>query len=199
MPAATKLDAVNEMLLAIGQAPVNTLAVAGIRDVSVASMTLDNVSREIQTPGHSFNTFTITPTRTADGHIIIADDVLFIDPVDPTISAIPRVDPNDNLNKLYDLARDSFEWERDVTVTVVRHLPFEHLPQHARRYITAFAKQRFQAATVGSDTLDRQISKDLGAAYADFRRVELLQRDNNILRSGATSISRGRFRNRRVY
>lgn len=34
--AMTELEAVNEMLMSIGQAPVNTLSVTGIRDVSVA-------------------------------------------------------------------------------------------------------------------------------------------------------------------
>lgn len=199
MPAMTKLEAVNEMLLAIGQAPVNTLEVAGIRDVSIASLLLDNVSRELQSDGHSFNTFTTTLTPDVSGKVVIPVDALRTDPVDPTVEAVPMIDESDDVLKLYDLTSESFTWADTVKVELVRLLPFEGLPQHARRYIVALAKLRFQASTVGSGILNDLIEQELGQAYAAFRRAELLQRDNNILDSGYTRISRNRHRNTRSY
>lgn len=52
----TELEAVNEMLMSIGQAPVNTLNVTGIRDVNVARALLAKVSRRVQSRGWNFNT-----------------------------------------------------------------------------------------------------------------------------------------------
>lgn len=196
MPAMSRLEAVNEMLLAIGQAPVNTLAVAGIRDVSVASSILDNVSREVQSSGHSFNTFTETKSPDVNGEIPIAADVLAIDAVDPRMDVIAMVDTNDSAYKLYNKDEGTFLWPEDVECEVVKLLDFESIPQHARRYILAMAKLRFQASVVGSNMLNNLLEQEVGMAYAEFRRAELLQQDNNILTQG-TIISRNRHRLRR--
>lgn len=197
MPAMSKLEAVNEMLLAIGQAPVNTLEVAGIRDVSVASTILDNVSREVQSSGHTFNTFTETLTPTANGFLLVASDVLSIDAADPRNDVVPVVDANDGVNKLFNIEEGTNVFTDPLEVEVVKLLPFESLPQHARKYILALAKLRFQASVVGSNLLNDLIGQELNMAYAAFRRAELLQQDNNILTAGGTIISRNRYRLRR--
>ena len=53
MPLATttKLEAINSMMTAIGESPVNTITQATTTDVSIALSTLENVSREIQSQG----------------------------------------------------------------------------------------------------------------------------------------------------
>lgn len=196
MPAMSRLEAVNEMLLAIGQAPVNTLAVAGIRDVSVASSILDNVSREVQSSGHSFNTFTETKSPDVNGEIPVATDVIALDAVDPHMDVIAMVDTNDSAYKLYNKDEGTFLWSEDVECEVVKLLDFESIPQHARRYILALAKLRFQASVVGSNMLNSLLEQEVGMAYAEFRRAELLQQDNNMLTQG-TIISRNRHRLRR--
>lgn len=197
MPAMSKLEAVNEMLLAIGQAPVNTLEVAGIRDVSVASTILDNVSREVQSSGHTFNTFRETLTPTANGFLLVASDVLSIDAADPRNDVVPVVDADDGVNKLFNIEEGTNVFTDPLEVEVVKLLPFESLPQHARKYILALAKLRFQASVVGSNLLNDLIGQELNMAYAAFRRAELLQQDNNILTAGGTIISRNRYRLRR--
>lgn len=196
MPAMTKLEAVNEMLLAIGQAPVNTLEVAGIRDVSIAESILDNVSREVQSSGHSFNTFYEAKSPDVNGDIIVPPDVLSIDAVDPRYAVVTLVDPDDSALKLFDKDERSFTFTDDVECEVAKLLPFESIPQHARRYIVSMAKLRFQASAVGSSMLNSLIEQEVGMAYAEFRRAELLQQDNNILTLGGTDISRNRYRRR---
>lgn len=197
MPAMSKLEAVNEMLLAIGQAPVNTLEVAGIRDVSVAEQILDNVSREVQSSGHSFNTFTETKSPDVNGFIPVPDDVLSIDATDPRTEVISLIDPNDTFHKLFDKEDNTFVFDKDVECEVVKLLPFESIPQHARRYILAMAKLRFQASVVGSAMLNNLIEQEVGMAYAAFRHAELLQQDNNMLRNTSTNLIRNHRRIRR--
>lgn len=197
MPAMTKLEAVNEMLLAIGQAPVNTLEVAGIRDVSIAEQMLDNVSREVQSQGHIFNTFTEEVTPDVNGFIPVPNDVMHIDATDPTVHVTTRYDTNDDSTKLYDLDEKTFVFGDQVEVEKVLLIDFERIPQYARRYIVAMAKLRFQASVVGSAQLNNLIEQELGMAYAEFRKAELYQQDNNILTAGGTIISRNRYRLRR--
>lgn len=201
MPAISRLEAVNEMLLAIGQAPVNSLIVAGIRDVSVADQILTNVTRELQTAGHSFNTFDITLQPDVNGKITVPADVLHIDNskriadgADPLFDPVVVFDQAVNADVLFDKYKNTQVFEKSVLVEVIRDVPFDKLPQHARRYFLAMAKLRFQASVVGSDALNRLIEQELYAARADFRKTELLQQDNNIFDGGATMISRGRHR-----
>ena len=51
----TKLDAINSMLIGIGEAPVNTLN-SGLQEAEVAEIVLESISREVQASGWSFNT-----------------------------------------------------------------------------------------------------------------------------------------------
>ena len=51
----SKLDAVNSILLGIGEAPVNTLG-SGLQEAEIAEVTLNNINREVQTIGWHFNT-----------------------------------------------------------------------------------------------------------------------------------------------
>ena len=52
--AATELPAINQILMACGQAPVTTLDETN-PDVAIAYQTLLEVSREVQSEGWSFN------------------------------------------------------------------------------------------------------------------------------------------------
>lgn len=206
MSAMSKLEACNELLLAIGQAPVNTLEVAGIRDVSIAVQILDNVSREVQSEGHTFNSFVETLTPNVSGHIIIPADSLSVDAAKGGKYAahgwrdvIPRTDTTDGLLKLYDQDDRTFVFAEPIEAEVIKLLSFESLPQHARRLIVSMAKLRFQASVVGSAMLNQLFNQEVGMAYAAFRKNELIQQDNNMLTSGGTDISRGRHRLKRYW
>jgi len=54
--ATSKLSAVNTLLAIIGEAPVNSLNAPLTGDASLAERTLDEVSREVQGAGWSWNT-----------------------------------------------------------------------------------------------------------------------------------------------
>ena len=54
----SKLEAVNLMMTAIGETPVNSITSSTTTDVSIAIQILDNVSREVQSVGWHFNSDT---------------------------------------------------------------------------------------------------------------------------------------------
>ena len=75
----SKLDAINSMLIGIGEAPVNTLN-SGLQEAEVAAIVLDTISREVQTLGWAFNTdirYTLSPNNSKN--IVLPSNALRVD------------------------------------------------------------------------------------------------------------------------
>lgn len=176
----TELDSVNNLLLSIGQSPVNTLAVPGVKDVSIAQLTLHDVAREVQSKGWSYNVDTAYPMpRDVDGTVPIPANVLQIVPDDTTYVERAR--------KLYDTANRTFvvDPNANVTAEVTWFLAFEDLPQIARKYIERRAGRIFQANIVGSQIL-YQFTKEMEMeASAEHDRYQLRSRKVNFFTSSA--------------
>lgn len=179
MSLLTKLDAVNLMLSSIGQTPVNSLDVAGIRDVSIAKLSLDNCTREVLTRGWSFNSdrnYEITPDGA--GHFLVPDNVLFIDPTDRHQEFLMRY--NDGVQKLYDTVKRTYALGLDVVrVNIIWSLDFEELPQAARQYVATRAARIFQSQVIGSDVLFRYTEQHELESLATLQRLEARQKDRN--------------------
>ena len=80
--AQTELQAVNEILASVGQAPVTTLEQTN-PDVAIAYDTLLQVSREVQAEGWTFNkeySYELTPDTNKE--IAIPNNILQIDLTD---------------------------------------------------------------------------------------------------------------------
>ena len=60
----TELQAVNQMLSVIGEAPVNSITGTVTTDVSVAKNILDETSMSVQSMGWNFNTHKIPSQKT---------------------------------------------------------------------------------------------------------------------------------------
>lgn len=148
----TQLDAVNIMLLSIGQTPVNSLTVSGIKDVAIALTTLHNISRTVQTEGFSFNSDDSYPlSPDVDNVIAIPTNTLKIKPSDRALRYVNRA------GNVYD--KDLQSTTLDPTkrnynlFNIVWYLNYEDLPQSARDYIAIRAARVFQARAVGSPEL----------------------------------------------
>ena len=77
--AATELPAINQILMACGQAPVTTLDTTN-PDVAIAYDTLLEISREVQSEGWSFNKenhYEFTPD--GNNEIAIGNNILQLD------------------------------------------------------------------------------------------------------------------------
>ena len=76
---STELDAVNSILMSVGESPVNTLTVQS-PEVAIAQSTLRQVCREVQAEGWKFNTETQYPINLdSNNHCIVPNNVLQID------------------------------------------------------------------------------------------------------------------------
>lgn len=167
----TELEAVNEMLGAIGEAPISDLEAIGNVDASIARDTLRAVSREVQTKGWWFNeqegyTFTLS----ADGRVLPPQSILKLTPARGGTPLVVRgtrlVNPR--------TGEDTFTAAPTASY-VVWHLAFEELPESARRYIAIRAARIFQTKQLGSDQLyvfnedhEREAFAIFGEEHADF-------------------------------
>ncbi len=179
---STELDAVNSLLQSIGQSPVNSLVVPGIKDVAIARATLHEVSREVQTIGWWFNTdndYGLLPD--VDGSITLPPNALQVQPNALSIS--------ERANKLYDTEKHSFIFPTGVAVKcqVRWFFAFEELPQSARTYITARAGRRFQANIVGSDLLYRFTDAHETECLTEMKRNQERVSRTNWFQTGAST------------
>lgn len=182
--AMTELEAVNEMLMSIGQSPVNTLTVSGIKDVSIAHGRLQQSTRRVLTQGFSFNTdvnYQLSPD--IDGVILLPSNTLRVESMDLS-EYVMRRHPTKGM-ALYDVARQTFEFLAPVSLKVIWAFPFEDLPETARCYIATVAARRFQSKAIGSQILDRFEEEDELKAWLLLEREERGNRKTNLFRNNA--------------
>lgn len=176
MAQTTKLDAVNTMLSAIGEAPVNSLS-SGLVEAEIAETILNTVDREVQSMGWHFNTeYKRSFAQDTNGEIPLGNDVLRAD---------AHLDANSkNLVqrglRMYDRKNHTFAINEAVLLDVVVQLDFEDLPEVAKRYITLRSTRVFQDRVVGSNTLHDFQERDEMTSLMELKEFDARSDDNNI-------------------
>ena len=179
--ATTELEAINIMLAAIGEAPVNSLTGQVPVDVRIAQSTLIEVNKRIQSEGWSFNTeidVTLVRNQTTK-QIELSTDILRID---ANIHQHPTIDPIQRGLKLYDRLNNRYEFDEDLICTVVYFRPFTELTEPARSYINIKAARVFVDRLVSDDGLRTYTLEDETRARAILMETDLSNGDHNILR-----------------
>lgn len=170
---ATELAAVNQILGAVGQAPVTTLDQTN-PDVAIAYDTLNEVNREVQAEGWSFNTESEYPfTPDNNGEIVIADNILLLD-----LSDMPEnrgVDVVRRNGKLYNKTDHTFKWTQQLKCDVVWLFEFKDLPISFRDYITSRAAVQASTKMVGDNTVYQMLQQKEAMARANALEYECNQ------------------------
>ena len=176
----TKLEAVNTMLTSIGEQPIQNLNdLAGLSDASIAEQILDNVSRAVQSRGWVFNTdigIKKTPNQYKE---------IVLDPAELRVDTQSRVREGDKDyvergRKLYDRVKNTFKFDKGVTLNIIKLLTFDDLPEPARRYIAIRSARIFHDRVVGSGELHRFYQEDEFGAYQALLEYEGDVADYNI-------------------
>lgn len=173
---SNKLDAVNEILSAVGSSPVNSLEDELNVDVLNAVRVLDSVSKEIQSRGWDFN---------------IEDSVALLPDDDTNLVPCPNnylrfVSSGYKLIRrsgyFFDILTQTNEFPEGLTLdTLVRELDFEELPEVFRKFITCRAARIFQMRYLTSDDLNKHLMTEESSAYADIIDYDLTTGNYNIL------------------
>ena len=171
----SELDAVNMMLMTIGEYKVNDLInLAGRSDAAIAKDILNNTSRAVQSKGWTFNMdFDVVKTPDSNNQIQLGKTVLRIDTTDKVRSG--DSDIVERANKLYDRQKNTHIFTENVTVNEVKLLNFDELPEAARRFVAVRSARIFHDRVVGSGELHRFFQEDEAQAWS-----ELLEYEGNV-------------------
>lgn len=148
----SELEAVNTILSTIGESPVSSLGDQLTTDAVLAQNILHEISREVQTEGWHFNTeveYPLVPDIDSK-NIFLPQNCVNVDLNQLTY---PDKDVVQRGNRLYDRTLHTYQFNETLYAEITLLLPFEELPESARRYITVRAARVFQDRAVGSDTL----------------------------------------------
>ncbi len=180
----TKIESVNTMLSTIGESPINTLTGTLPVDATLAINILDEVNREVQAQGWKFNSsYKVTLTRNTDNKIPIGNDVMHIE-FNHLRENRSSYDPVLRGNFLYNLAKESFIWDKNFDdVHIIYLLDFEDIIEQARRYITIRASRIFHDRTLGANALHRFSKEDEFRALSFLKQAEASTADHNIFDS----------------
>lgn len=188
----TELEAINDMLSLISESPVASLDEASrVADAQIAVQLLTRESRAVQMKGWDWNTESeLVLAPTFDRIIELPRNTLKCDPSDPNVDYVVRD------GKLWDRKNKTFTITSKVALDITFMLPFECLPETARRYIALAAGRKFENRIIGSDTSHQINSSDVTRAWADLLQEECENAELNVV-SGSTTvrrISHGRWR-----
>jgi hypothetical protein len=174
----TELEALNLMLSAAEEAPVQTITQPGHLPLSVAKGILEETSRVVQSLGWSFNTEYEYPFgRTVDGRIPLAPNTLSID-IDDKWTAVSPVQRG---LALYDRKAHSYQFPSDLTGTLLVMLPWVELPQPARYYIAVRAARVMQVRMQTSETSHQFTAENEQQALEAIQSYEADTSDANFL------------------
>ena len=183
----TELEAVNEMLKAIGETPINSLDNIGFTDAAIAYATLQTKAREVQTRGWYFNRdsdYYFTPA--ADGRVVLPSNVLS---VRPARSEGRRIVPRGRALRNATNNTDIFPLDDGPVVEIIWMFDFEALPEAARQYIYVVATTKFQANVMGSETTYKFTKDDEALAYGNLVYEERLYEERGNMFNDSTDVS----------
>lgn len=174
----TELQAVNDCLSSIGEAPVNSLQVASLSmDAETALQVLRSVSTEVQAKGWWFNRTTVTLNPTADKELLAPNNTLEVHATSNKIGLTAD-------NKIINLENGSASFEQSLEITITSLLPFNELPFHAAAYITKKACRRFQNRVMCSEVIYTYTQEEEVDALIDLERMQLAKEPVSMLTPG---------------
>ena len=150
--ASTELDAVNQILSSVGQAPVTTLNLQN-PEVAIVLTTLREVNRQVQAEGWNFNVergYPFTPDSVTK-HIKYPSNVLQLDT--NTYEHRDDFQPVRRDGKFYDKYKHTYEWDKAIEADVTWLCDFEDVPPAIQLYITARAARMAANKMVGDTGL----------------------------------------------
>ena len=169
----SELESVNTILSTIGEAPLNSLSGSLPVDGTIAKNVLSEVSREVQSQGWHFNThYKVTLSRDTNNKIPLATNIVRVE-IDPRKYSKVSYDIVQRNNELYNLAKNEDTFDTDFTdVTAVYLLPFDEIPEQAKRYITIRSARIFHDRTLGANTIHKFSQEDEAKSLSILKQAE---------------------------
>ncbi len=169
LETSDELAAVNDMLAAIGESPVNTLEGDSNADVANARRILNKVNTEIQSKGWTFN---------IEEGVQLTPDVFTkqINYLPDYLAVKSPSGTNTYTNRggfLYDRTARTDTFESPVEVNLIRLRSYEEMPVPFRTYIVAKASRRFNIRFFGAAEIEATLQEEENDAWQAVQEYEL--------------------------
>lgn len=167
------LTVVNRCLATMGEAPLTSLTDSHAF-LGAAQDTLDRVNRSIQAETWWFNLekLELTPSP-IDASLYLPSDTLEV-----------RTGNQDYVqrgDRIYNLDGGTYEFDKPMTVQIVRLVDFEELPEVAATFIGTSAVLDFQVNYDGDSTRMRELNKQLEQAMIPMTATQTRNRITNLI------------------
>lgn len=161
---SNKIDAINVILAAVGNSPINSLDEQEQSvDVYNAIRILDDVSRQVQRRGWQFNT--------VNERVIKPDSNTKQIRYNPSWIELFPLDGNVYVKRgdyLFNQTNDTSEFDKDITLKIIEAVDFEDLPDCFKTYIVTKAAIKFQSRYLGDDSISQMLVAENNDAYSDI-------------------------------
>lgn len=174
----SELEAVNEILSAVGAPPTNSLDDENNLDIINAKAVLNRVSREVQSRGWDFN-IRENVTLPSD---VFSQKVAYSSNYLRVIGSEYKLINQDGY--FFDKDNRTFKFPNGITLSkLIVEESFSNLPTIIRKYITCRSARIFQSRYFGSLELDAELQNAEAEAKADLLDYELEYGGYNIFSS----------------
>lgn len=187
----SKLEAVNICLAGVSQPPVESLDDAPV-DAELAEAAVNEQLRSVLGKGWHWNRENYTLSPDTNGFIQLPANCARV----RAIADRSEYDVIQRGQRLYDRVNSTYVFTSTLDVEMYVFLEFEELPHHPRDYIAARAAMIFQQRTLGSDTVNKDLTKIAQDTWNEMIRTEVKIAKPNMLRdnwSSASIVNRGWF------
>jgi len=177
LETSDELAAVNDMLSAIGESPVNTLEGDANADVANCRRILNGVNIEVQSKGWTFN-IEEDATLTPDVFSKLINWLPDFLSVKATSGATVYTNRG---GYVYDRTAKTDEFTGPLTVSLIRLRGFEEMPVQFRTYIVAKAARRFNIRFFGAAEIEASLQLEEQDAWQAVQEFELDYGNFNML------------------
>jgi len=213
----TKLQAINQMLLAAGEAPVADLTNNSGIDTGIADTILEQASIDFQLRGLANNKIVRKFNPDSNGKIyfdvgadtdeegIMSADLMSVHLNSDNQVIVAKVfndgTGSSNSIKLYNFTDDTDVWTVgvDYYIEIVKKLKWEHLDTACQRAILASAARNYQILTQGDPAADQFLSYQEQIFNIKGKAADINDKKRNIFRDGDANARGAIFRNPYIY
>lgn len=163
-----ELQAVNDMLAAIGESPVSSLEGDPNADVANCRRILAQVNREIQSKGWTFNI--------EEGAELLPDSFSNLIEYLPDYLRMTTSGGTLFINRggfVYDRTAKTDQFTTPIQVDLIRLKQFSEMPECFRSYIVAKASRRFNIRFFGAGEIEGSLQEQENEAWASIQEYEL--------------------------
>lgn len=188
----TRLDAINEMLLAAGESLVSDLDESSGVDTSIAEWMLDNVATDYQFRGLAHNTYIQKKKPDSNNKIFLPNDAINItllsghtsnntaDGFDGyTIEAGIRGEPN---GYLFNITEQTDQWDAgtEYTVEIIQRIRWEDMDSSIQKAVVAGASRWYQMITQGDEAADAFLAQKEAMGLAEGKASDAKTKGRSI-------------------